>query len=648
LAISWIKDRVRPDGTGLSSRFKTCNPGMIMASDSSQSSDVTDRPARWGFGIIVAWGCWLGLVSGSLEIVIFLIKCRVLDPRNLNVSRQMVWMFPVSGLIVVGSAGIILALISRFVAKLATPRLVLFALGTVALTSVCFRAPIYTAVCLFLSAGLAWKGSNALARGSGRSIGWLLVGGLALLGLTMAASLGREMVPVLGRSGSTGPGWVRPDGRRVILIVLDTVRADHLSLNGYSRDTTPNLKKLANRGVRFDRAFSTAPWTAPSHAGMFTGRWPGELSIGWDHPLDETHATLAEVLGRAGYDSVGIVANTTYCSSETGLDRGFAHYEDYDVTLRGILLCSSLVERSLNFVHKHPELAARLGLEDSRTGDRKDASRINRDFLRWVDRRVDPARPYFAFLNYYDVHHPYLAPDLDAGKPFGSKPESPRDFRLLKTWWERDKRGIKPEDLELARDSYDRCIAYLDDQLGKLFDELRRRGELDRSVVIITSDHGEHLGERDLFGHGCSVYREELHVPLLIVAPGLVPEAKSIVRPVSLRDLPATVLDLIGMAKISPFPGQSLAKTWSGDRETSTPVISELQSPPEDDPNRGRSPGARGPMLSVVDADFHYIRAGDGREELFHPATDPEEQRNLVGQADRKEVLERFRSSFPR
>ena len=195
-----------------------------------------------------------------------------------------------------------------------------------------------------------------------------------------------------GRDSSPDRGPPRA-GKNVILIVLDTVRADRLGVYGYERDTTPNLARLASRGVRFARAFSTAPWTAPSHASLFTGRWPHELSIGWDRPLDSTHATLAEVLAADGYLTAGFVANTTYCSYETGLDRGFAHYEDYDVTLRGVLLCSSLVERTMNFVHKHPGLAGPgwgLGRDFRRRpqGRREDQPRLPR-----LGRRPRTIRP---------------------------------------------------------------------------------------------------------------------------------------------------------------------------------------------------------------------------------------------------------------
>ncbi len=612
---------------------------------SEPGEKTAESPVPMSFGSILSWACWLGVGSGTLELAIFLLKCRILDPRNANVSRHMVWMFPTAGLIVVGSVGLVLALGSRIMPRLATSRFVLFALAGDALVGVVFRAPIYTVVCLLLALGLAWRGSSFLSNLPERFVKRGLPASLGLLALTVLASFGREAWEGWRGSSPDSPGST---GKNVILIVLDTVRADRLGLYGYARDTTPNLDSLGKRGVRFDRAFSTAPWTAPSHASLFTGRWPHELSIGWDRPLDSTHTTLAEALAKAGYSTAGFVANTTYCSYETGLDRGFAHYEDYDVTLRGVLLCSSLVERTMNFVHKHPGLALKLGLDGSSAGDRKDAARINRDFLGWIDGRGERPQPFFAFLNYYDAHHPYLAPDPEAGAPFGSKPSSPRDFRLLKTWWERDKLGIKPADLELARDSYDRCIAYLDDQLGRLFDELRQRGELDRSVVIVTSDHGEHLGERELFGHGCSVYRPELHVPLLIVAPGLCPEGQAIERPVSLRDVPATVFELAGLPGTSPFPGQSLTRAWRGEADSSALILSEIEAPPDDDPNRGRSPAARGPMTSAVRGDYHYIKGGDGREELFDLRRDPAERDDLARQPGLAAVLENFRAGLRR
>jgi arylsulfatase A-like enzyme len=430
----------------------------------------------------------------------------------------------------------------------------------------------------------------------------------------------------------------------VILIVLDTVRAQSLSLYGYGRDTTPNLTRIAARGIRFDRAFSTAPWTAPSHASMFTGKLPHEMTVNWNRPLDQSSPTLAGTLAARGYATAGFVANTTYCSYETGLDRGFAHYEDYDVSLAEILSCSAIVQRTLNFAHHHPVLARRLGLGELAGSRRKCAARINHDFLSWLDR--NSGRPYFAFLNYFDAHHPFVPPlaESQALPPLGRTPATPGEMRLLRDWWERDKRNLDPRDLELVRDCYDQCIASLDLHVGRLFDELERRDLLRETIVVITSDHGEHLGEHGLFGHGCSLYLPEIHVPLIVVAPGIAPEGRVVKEPVSLRDIPGTVDDLLGPQGTGTgvFPGRSLAVTWSGAAVAAVPVVSEIDAPPEADPNHGRSPSSRGPMTSLIDGHKHVIKNGDGREERYDLDEDADEAHDLNSKRDvRKKGAER-------
>jgi arylsulfatase A-like enzyme len=384
---------------------------------------------------------------------------------------------------------------------------------------------------------------------------------------------------------------------------------------------------------------------------MFTGRWPHELSVGWDRPLDRSSPTLAEFLEDRGYATAGFVANTTYCSYETGLDRGFAHYEDYDVTPRAILLCSSIVQRALNFVHKRPAIARLVGEADPAAGHRKTAARINGDFLAWQQRQPD--RPFFAFLNYYDAHHPYLSPEPDRDGDLGAKPESLADVTMLRDWWELDKARLDRGRVALARDSYDRCIAYLDRQIGRLFEELERRGLLRNSLVIITADHGEHFGEQALFGHGASVYLPELHVPLLLIAPGAVPEGRVVAEPVSLRDLAATIADRVGRSpgEPAPFPGRSLARRWSAPAGASPTTddlpLSEIEAPPEADPNHGASPACRGPLLSLVDRNYHYIRNGDGREELYDIALDPREVNDLARSSSAGDALRRFKGSLP-
>ena len=140
---------------------------------------------------------------------------------------------------------------------------------------------------------------------------------------------------------------------------------------------------------------ATAPWTLPSHAGMFTGRWPHELSADWFHALDSTHPTLAETLRARGYNTAGFVANTLYCGSETGLSRGFNHYEDYSISPGELLLSSSLGRTIAN----NSRLRQLTGYHN--IVNAKDAATVNADFLDWVSRNQ---RPFFAFLNYFDAH----------------------------------------------------------------------------------------------------------------------------------------------------------------------------------------------------------------------------------------------------
>ena len=240
-----------------------------------------------------------------------------------------------------------------------------------------------------------------------------------------------------------------------------------------------------------------------------------------------------------------------------------------------------------------------------------------------------------------DAHVPYLPPE-GTGFRFGTGPRSLSDFYVLAGGWKAiDKSQLPPNYRELVRDCYDNCLAYLDGQLGELFDMLEQRDVLDKTLVIVTADHGEELGEHGLFEHGESLYRPEIHVPLLIILPGRGRSPEVVSETVSLRDLPATIVDLVGMADGSPFPGTSLARLWRDDRpaDASPPrddegAISELSGPNPTFPSKGRSPATRGSLVSLAEGDYVYIRnEGDGREQLFHEGNDPDEQFNLAKSA---------------
>jgi arylsulfatase A-like enzyme len=611
---------------------------------------------------VLLLSAWCGLAAGWLEVAAR-VFCRAIDPdrRLYLMSRHFIWLTPVANLVLFLGVGLLLAGVTRLLPRQGDwlSRRLLCAMAV--LPMLMRTAPVVFPQAWFIFAlGLSSQLVPWLQVRPTNLRPWFLWSFPGLVGLVvvLAGSLfGLDWVKHRREASRALPG---PGAPNVLFIVLDTVRADRLSLYGYRRPTTPTLERLARNGIRFDRARATAPWTLPSHASCFTGRWPRELNVRWLTPLRTSVPTLAEYLGSRGYATAGLVANTTYCSYDTGLDRGFTDYEDYMLEKLGPLRTAVLVE---GFATSLFELSVRnesSPLDSLRefvegwfySGTRRDAGSINRGFLDWLARRPQPARPFFVFLNYIDAHTPYKLPD---GVPhrFGHAPQSRDEVRVVYDGWPLlDKLTVPRHYLNMARDSYDSCLAYLDGQLSLLFDELQRHDLLDDTLVVIASDHGEGLGEHNLFDHGESLYDTELRVPLLIVPPST-SRAVGVVRDVvSLRDLPATIVDLAGLSAGSPFPGQSLAKLWcdpSRGAATTSPAISELSGPSPRNCNHGRSPADRGAMISLAEEDFVYIRnEGDQVEELYNTHDDPGELINLANSQAFKPILERFRTRVAR
>ncbi|MGH7505525.1 MAG: sulfatase, partial [Longimicrobiales bacterium] len=413
---------------------------------------------------------------------------------------------------------------------------------------------------------------------------------IALLAGTALAS-----APVRERLARAGLPAAAPGRPNVLLIILDTVRAASLGLYGYDRPTTPNLERLGASSVVFEQAIAPSSWTLPSHATLMTGRYPNELSADWEAPLDRTYPTLAEVLAARGYATAAFSANGAYANALTGLGRGFARYEDFPATAGEAVRTSLMFRRMLQRL-KLGEL-----LRDGHMG-RKSAADIGGAFLDWLAGK--PAdRPFFVFLNYFDAHDPYEpAPPFDT--LFGPRRPLPR-----LNWG----RPPSAELVEAWTDDYDRAIAYLDHELGLLFEELDRRGVLDSTVVVITADHGEHLGEHGFMRHGTTLYLPVLHVPLIVRFPPVTPESVRVATPVTLRDVPATMLDLAGIEG-TPIPGASLVTTWSGDGAPSSPLYSEVREAVR---IPARYPNAAADVQSLFANGMHYIRVLDGGEELY-------------------------------
>ena len=272
----------------------------------------------------------IGLTAGFLDLGLMLLKKHWTGDAFSRFGEHYFWLIPAGVRAIVMVPGLTLAMVAR----LRRGRLLLGTavglLSFLGFLDVCSRLPLEPWSSLLLSAGLAIQFARSVKAHADpflRILRWSCPLLVSVLLAIMLLTLGRRAW-LEHRSLAQLPA-PPVKARNVLLIVWDTVRAANLSLHGYGRHTSPELEQLARRGVRFDQAFATAPWTLPSHSSLFTGRWPHELTADWDVALDDTYLTLAAYLAAHGYDTGGFVANLDYCSRETGLSRGFAHYEDH-------------------------------------------------------------------------------------------------------------------------------------------------------------------------------------------------------------------------------------------------------------------------------------------------------------------------------
>lgn len=573
---------------------------------------------------------WCGMLAGLGEALLLGVQ-KFIFHRAIFLGPRVIWMAAAADLLLFFALGLMqLALALRWRQVRTVRCTVMLYVFTAAFGWLLIFPRIQWYASLLLAGGMAVQAGRMMARTP-----------LQPAFISRAVKLTAALILLLcaGVEGSLWWGEQRAvsalpaaptEAPNVLLIVMDTVRAQNLSLYGYAQPTSPQLERLARSGVQFDQAVATAPWTLPSHASMFTGRYPQELSADFLKPLDATYPTLAETLRARGWLTAGFVANTYYCGYEHGLARGFVHYEDYRASLTELLISSSL----LRAVTHNAPLRRMLGNQQVLT--RRTAAELNNDFLSWLARTPDaPRRPFFAFLNYYDAHEPYLPPGAKDDSPLSRWPHEHtlRTARLLN----RERLSERDNQAEIA--AYDRAIAYLDHQLGRLFDELARRDLLRRTLVIITSDHGEAFGEHGHYGHADNLYLPLLRVPLLVIAPGRVPAGLRVNAPVTLRDLPATILELVTHSS-SPLPGQSLARFWNGSASDSA-ILSAVNLAPI---RPGLYPeGSTAEMRSVVQWPYHYIKAPDDSEELYDLRQDPDENHDLTEQDEYEEVIEQLR-----
>jgi arylsulfatase A-like enzyme len=462
--------------------------------------------------------------------------------------------------------------------------------------------------------------------------------GLLSITVVLLSYMSPKAAPLHRPQFNTRVATGRPN---ILLVTMDTVRADHLSAYGYSRSTTPNLLRLATEtATLYTHAIASSNTTVATHASIFTGLHPHhhgahatpQQRVGFS--ISRTAETLAEILQREGYVTAGIVANAGALSPPFGFDRGFTSYEC--VWLTGFwspVRTHLLRELVLN-------LAATILDQSRREGVIARADEIDVRAVRFLRSTQQGRRPFFLFLNYMDAHAPYLPP-----APFDRRyPGKDPSFRwrgyanIVDDVFIRRSRHVTAREFQHLTSQYDGAIAYLDDELGRLLDELKAAGLFEDTLIIVTSDHGEAFGESSVVGHGASVYQHQVHVPLIIKYPHQ-RSAATVHALVSSVDLFPTVLDMAEVAMPRSVDGLSLRHLNASEPRV---VISESYF--------GRGPGSesingRPAEIALYFGDLKEILGGTGARELYDLAADAGERENVWGH---KNLPENWRIEFAR
>ena len=575
---------------------------------------------------------WSGLVYGFVEATesgLLSLIPGALSWRTGN-SAVIFWFAPVFYLVVAVFLGLIVALVSRLL-RLRRPDIILLvmvAFGGGYLAAQ-LQGQIFSQVTsLILAAGIAVVVFRIYRRWEVSLRSFIRRSLPVLVGIVVLIAAGTTLAPRLRRQGPAGTA--HSNTPNVLLLVLDTQRADHMSTYGYERATTPHIDSIAASSMVFQNATSSSSWTLPTHATLMTGRLPHDHRAGeMRRPyLDGRYRTLAEVLGERGYATGGFVANTYWCGRQTHLNRGFDHYEDFYGN-PGDALVRTVLGRWLSY-----DVLPRFGLSD--IPGRKRGPDMNKDLLSWLD--AIEGRPFFAFVNYFDAHAPFLPPAPYAGRYSGKQAEDYRSGREINI-------GALTAEMRLPADSvldgfvdaYDESVLSLDAAIGALFAELERRGLLERTLVIITSDHGESFGGHNFLYHGHSLYRDQTHVPLIVRLPSRVPGGQRADWPVGLDQVPATIMSMIAPSD-STFPGPSV---FQGD--STRRVLSELAR------RTGLPagwPSSSGSVAAKTTQRWHFIQTQDGEGELYDIQRDPDELYNLAGDSAYAAVAAEFRKAL--
>jgi len=402
-----------------------------------------------------------------------------------------------------------------------------------------------------------------------------------------------------------------PARPNILVITLDTTRADHLGCYGYRRATTPRIDALARESMVYERMTSVTCWTLPSHASLFTGKYPTSHGARYDKDgtfdlskaigaafegfkargIDARERTLATILSEAGYATGAAVAGP-WLLKVFGLGQGFASYDDSGIDHINGRRADSITDAGLAFV-------------DGATGD--------------------DDQPFFLFLNYFDPHYPYVPPGEQFARKFAPGPLT--------------RENVEKPEFQVAL--YDGEIAYMDQEIGRLLDGLKQRGVYDDTWIIVTADHGELLWDKDgLTGHGHQLSEAEIHIPLIVKepradSPGKTGREKS---RVTLVDILPTILERLGLPNPAGIQGEPLG-------EVRHPIVAEFHPlPPWND---------SGDWGAIYHGDLKYVFNSQGKGYLADVSTDPHEGQNLAAKRSDDatrldDLLKKYMASLPR
>ena len=395
------------------------------------------------------------------------------------------------------------------------------------------------------------------------------------------------------------------DKPNVLLIVIDTLRADHLGVYGYTRPTSPRLDALAASGVRFANARSTSGWTAPSVASILTGFYP--INHGIELPgarLGPKTPTLALGLRTGGYQTAAYSANPAFVSQRQGFDRGF---DEFEVLRAGI-------------ADSKEDADVVVGAPTSKNLKVANAGQVSDASLEWLS-RVDTSKPFFLYLHYFDPHGGYYPPP-EYAKRFGVSPDSPMLTVKQHEFWSK---LPGPEDLQTLKALYDGEVAFTDHEIGRVLDAL----PADRpTLIVVSADHGEEFMDHGGMSHGRTLFEEELRVPLIFAGPSVKPGVVVQV-PVIIADIWPTLAEMIGLPVPADIDGRSLASSVrEGQEPPARTLFADLVKANKRQIMIHRHAVLRGSRKLLQNMTAGY--------DLYDLGTDPGEQHDLLPQEEER------------